>query len=73
MGCCDPHYDRTAIFSAVSSRFVKLYAAGNIVSDEAYGSFAAAEPAYRIAAALRAEGCEVSLHHGARLIFKPQG
>jgi hypothetical protein len=50
-----------------------LYAAGNIVSDEAYGSFAAAEPAYRIAAASVPEGCEVSLHHGARVIFKPQG
>jgi hypothetical protein len=57
----------------VNHRIVTRDTTGAIVSDEAYPSFAAAEPAFRIAAAAVPEGCEVSLQHGARVIFSAPG
>jgi hypothetical protein len=54
----------------VNHRIVTRDASGAIVSDVHHDSFAVAEPAYRLAAASVPEGFEVSLQHGARVIFK---
>jgi hypothetical protein len=57
----------------VNHRIVTRDATGAILSDVHYDSFAVAEPAYRAAAASVPKGCEVTLQHGARVIYSAPG
>ena len=55
---------------AVDHRVVTRDASGKIISDLPFESFDKADLPYRAAAAAVPEGCEVTLQHGVRIIFR---
>ena len=57
----------------VDHRVVIRNAEDRIVSDEHFESFAAAEPHYRQAVASTSRDLEVTLQHGARVVFRASG
>lgn len=57
----------------VDHRVVIRDAEQRIVSDDHYESFAVAEPNYRQAVASTSRNLEVTLQHGARVVFRANG